>query len=862
VKAFQALAAEMFETEDRKTGERGGSLLSLGRAIEEERAKHRPVAPGPPHPDAAQRHQQARIRRESRPNPILDALTNEPSPPPKPAPAPKQPPAEAVVRTVEEPGLLRRWWRGEAAAPPLAEAQPLPTAKPHFAAATQAPMSDTVVVMDRTDDESWRPLIDPAKVVGGIVDSKALIAATTLLGLLLGAGVAITTPKKYEAYAEVLVDPRNLKLVDRDLTDVAGLPSDATLAIIENQVRVLTSSTVLNLVVDKLNLEADPEFNGSAGGLDLNPINIVRSLLTRSDGTVDPARRRGLTIRHLAENINVERTGKTFTILVGATAQDPEKAAKIANTMVEEFLATANEQQSATAGRATDELTGKLDAMRLNVDAAERKVEQFKAENDIIDAQGRLITDDEIVKLNDQLSIAKARTLELNARAQSAKNLNTADVLSGASPEAAASGVLTELRAQYATARQEAERLSVRLGPRHPQYQAAQAQLDGARQQIGVELRRISAQVQTELRRAVQLEQELAARLAQLKVRQGDLSNEMVTLRELEREANTQRSVYEQFLLRARETSEQKDISTANISWISKAQPPLEAAGASRAVITGVGGFLGLLAGLGLAGLRGALESLRDTSRSPRRRTAAVRKPVRPEMEAAPARDPKPLSNPAPVAAKPAVGAAPAGLPDAPTTLPRDTPAKEDPMNAYVPPGYHPQQAPATGYPTAQQPPYAPPHPAAFVPAPQTAYAQPPQAYPPPHAPGGYPQPQPGYAAHAFPQAQPVPPAHAWPQPPQAYYPQAMPQHAAPNDPAAYAPYAAPAYPPQYPPAPGYPHGAAYPPQPMAPLQPVPAAPHDGQAVSGSLSEIKESIREFRDAVRALTESRSHRRYF
>ncbi len=274
--------------------------------------------------------------------------------------------------------------------------------------------------------------------------------------------------------------------------------------------------------------------------MDLNPLNFVRSLLTRSDGTADPARRRGLTVQTLAENVHVERTGKTFTILVGATAQDPREGC----TDRQHDGDRVRRHGKRAAGRLppaepSDELTGKLGEMRRNVEAAERKVEQFKAENDIIDAQGRLITDDEIVKLNDQLSIAKARTLELSGRAQSVRTVRTDDILNGASPEAAASGVMTELRAQYATAKQEAERLSVRLGPRHPQYQAAQAQLDGAREQIGVELRRINAQVQTELRRAVQLEQELAARLAQLKVRQGDLSNEMVTLRELEREANT-----------------------------------------------------------------------------------------------------------------------------------------------------------------------------------------------------------------------------------------------------------------------------------------------------------------------------------
>ena len=573
-------------------------------------------------------------------------------------------------------------------------------------------------------------------MVGGIADFEGLIFATTLLGALLGAGLAIMTPKKYEAYAELLVDPRNLKLVDRELTDTAGLPSDATLAIVENQVRVLTSSTVLNGVVDKLNLENDPEFNGDQAGIEINPLNFVRSLLTRSDGAADPARRRGLTVQNLAENIHVERTGKTFTILVGATAQDGTKAALIANTMISEFVNAAGERLANTAGKASDELTDKLGELRRNVEIAERKVEAFKAENDIIDAQGRLITDDEIVKLNDQLSIAKARTLELNSRAASARNLSTDDLVNGASPEAAASGVITELRTQYATAKQEADRLSVRLGPRHPQYQSAQAQVEGARQQISSELARIKAQVQTELRRAVQLEQELAARLAQLKVRQGSLSNEMVTLRELERDATTQRSVYEAYLLRARETGEQINLNTDNISVISKAEPPLESSGPSRAVITGTGALLGLLAGLGIGGARGALESLRETGVSRRRRTAAVRRPARIEPATEPPRPAAPKPQPKPVIAQ-TKAAEPIG---SAAKVAHDIPAEETTMTSpYLMPGYYPQPMPANGHPAAPQAPHQQPAGQPYPAAPQ-AYPQP-QAY----AAQGYPQP--GYPA-------------------------------------------------------------------------------------------------------------------
>ncbi|TIX78630.1 MAG: succinoglycan biosynthesis protein exop, partial [Mesorhizobium sp.] len=310
----------------------------------------------------------------------------------------------------------------------------------------------------------------------------------------------------------------------------------------------LTSGTVLNKVVDKLNLVNDPEFNGQ-GSDGLGVMTLIRSILSRHDGPgADEGRRRALAVANLAESLSVERGGKTFVISVSATTQDGEKSALIANTMTDVFLQTFGQIQSDTAGRATNELTGRLDELRKGVEVAERKVEDFRAAHDLVDAQGHLISDDEMLKLNQQLAIARARTLELNARAASARSIDVNSVLSGTLPEEINSNTMSELRSQYATLKQEADRAAIRFGPRHPELQALNAQLAGSRERIAAELRRIASSLQVDLRRAVQLEQDLASRLAQLKVRSGDVNSDLVTLRELEREAAAKRSVYEQYL--------------------------------------------------------------------------------------------------------------------------------------------------------------------------------------------------------------------------------------------------------------------------------------------------------------------------
>ncbi|TIT86750.1 MAG: succinoglycan biosynthesis protein exop, partial [Mesorhizobium sp.] len=181
------------------------------------------------------------------------------------------------------------------------------------------------------------------QVVRGITRSKALILSTTILGAALGIAIALSTPKKYEATTEVIVDPRDLKLTDRDLTQNV-IASDATLAIVENQARILTSGAVLNKVVTDLNLTNDPEFNGQGkGGIGL--MSMLRSILSRQDGQgpADEARRRALAVGNLAESLDVERGGKTFVVSITATTESPDKSALIANTMRTAFQQISSE---------------------------------------------------------------------------------------------------------------------------------------------------------------------------------------------------------------------------------------------------------------------------------------------------------------------------------------------------------------------------------------------------------------------------------------------------------------------------------------------------------------------------------------
>ncbi|WP_136659679.1 GumC family protein [Nitratireductor sp. XY-223] len=450
-------------------------------------------------------------------------------------------------------------------------------------------------------------LVDPVTLIATAWHHRLFIIFMTLLGAALGVMLALSTPHKYEAVSQLVLDPRELRLTDTDFLP-QSYSAEAMLALVDSQVKIVNSSPVLQTVVDDLDLADDPEFNGLASAGIGGVVGFVRDLFTGQGDA--QANRNFLAVQSLSRDVAVYRGEKTFIVYVSVTTEDPGKSALIANRIVDVYIAKQREAQSALFERTSAALTRQLDELRQDVEAAETRVEQYKADNDLVDAGGSLISDEQIIRLNQQLAQLRAQRAEVQVRAETASQLDIDSVLSGTAPEILQSSTIGELRAEYAGAKRAADALATSLGPRHPQRIAAEQALKTARSEIRNELRRIVEATQTELRRIVQSEQQLAADLAILKSKQVTTSTDLVRLRELEREASATSAIYESFLKRARETREQQNLNTSNIRVISEATPPIKPTGPSRKIIAAGGAVLGFLAGLAVVMMLGAYRSL------------------------------------------------------------------------------------------------------------------------------------------------------------------------------------------------------------------------------------------------------------
>lgn len=478
--------------------------------------------------------------------------------------------------------------------------------------------------------ERLRPARTPADTSAEIGDLWRILGARRawLIGtaLLLG-GIALAygllAPSVYSATAQILIDPRDKQIVTNDVNPIAMAPDGGVIQV-ESQARVIESDSVLTRAAITANLLADPDFGGTEAGLlrrIMAAIPGLGGMSAAQDGGSPEAR----AVRAMRRKLAVKRADKVFVVDVVFTANDPDKAARIANAIAEAYLQDQSAARAEAANRASAALRAKLDDLRQQVNQAENRVETFKAANGLISSGGRLVGEQQLTESNNRIVAARARTAEARTRLQQIKDARGTAFGPDATPEAIQSSVVERLRSQFAELASKEADLRTQLGARHPFIEAVRTQKQEVRRLIESELNRIAKSAETEYQRALANETALTAALESLKRDSVVTSEAGVRLRELEREVDTSRAVYGNFLTRAREIKEQAGIDATNARIISQARPPLDRSW--PLVVPLIVG--GLISGLGLgAGIAFVREYLEPTILSRRQMERVGQAPV------------------------------------------------------------------------------------------------------------------------------------------------------------------------------------------------------------------------------------------
>lgn len=481
-------------------------------------------------------------------------------------------------------------------------------------------------------DEAAEPTLDLRALLRVVLARGYTILGTIAVAMVLVTLVLLQMTPVYSASALIMVGQRENKVLDAEAL-LAGLPTDT--ATIENQIQILKSWSLAERVIVKHNLAVDPEFGGKGSGSSwlssLNPLNWFgseREKVQAGQGAkptkIDPA-----ILRKFGSKVTVAAQGRSSVIKVTFDSPDREKAALLANALADQYIVDQLETKFEAAKRTTDWLNERLGELAEKVRASESAVEQYKAENDLADGKGgSSLANEQLSELNGQIVLARSNLAEQEAKYKQVNALYK----SGGGVDSIASVInsplISTLRGQQAELMRKEAELATKYGERHPQMIALKDEKKNLDAKIEEEVKRIIRNLANEVSVAKARLSSLQESLGEIQGTANVQGKASIKLRELEREAQANRTLYDTFQARFKATEDKEQIQSPDARIIQGAAVPLDASFPNKPLIMGVtlfgAGIMGMLIALMLERLDNGFRIGPEVERATRLSNLAV----------------------------------------------------------------------------------------------------------------------------------------------------------------------------------------------------------------------------------------------
>ena len=411
------------------------------------------------------------------------------------------------------------------------------------------------------DTESRERTFDLRRYLNFFWRNWMFIVSVTALALLMGMVYLVRATPLYTASTQVLLDRRE------QAPGLAGVVNDGrfedSLSYVENQLAILRSDSLLRRVVIKEQLAPPTTKNR-------RPERKTRMIQRSAERAIIDE------INRLRGALAVSRSGQAQILNIAITWEDPVRAAKLANAVADAYVVDQLDARLEAAKRASGWLSDRLVELRHQLSDSEDAVAKFRKEHGLTRSGPTVaLNDQQLSELNSKLIAARTEAAEKKARvdfiADLAAGKKTLDLL----PDSlvSASSVMGALRGKLADASQREADLLARYNSRHPAVVNVEAEKRDIERSIVAETQRMAETVKSEYALA-KARLDAMERSMREATGQGELDNDdAVKLRELERTAAVDKTLFEEFLQKAKVTDEQSTFRAQDVRVIMPAQP-------------------------------------------------------------------------------------------------------------------------------------------------------------------------------------------------------------------------------------------------------------------------------------------------
>lgn len=391
------------------------------------------------------------------------------------------------------------------------------------------------------------------------------IAIAVMVAAVAGAMLfTLTQPNLYRATATIEISRESARVLNQEDTETGAMATSNEFY--QTQYGLLRSRTLLERVVRELRIADNEAFlTGSTGN---------EALATASRGEREEA-----AVGLLFNSIEIVPTRNSGLVDIAVSSPDPELSAQIANALARNFVQANLERRFSANEYARDFLETELAKARDRLEESERNVVNYAAQRQIIELNrrvseqgdtiaGQSLAEMDLDILSRRLAEARAERIAAEARLSAARRAGANDAAALADP------ALQTIRTRRAELQAEYARQLATLGPEYPTMIALREQIGTLDQAISRQSSGVARGLQAAFEAARSTEQQLQARVSGLRGDVTDLGRDRIQYNIYQREADTNRALYDSLLERYKEIGVAGGVGSNNVAIVDPALPP------------------------------------------------------------------------------------------------------------------------------------------------------------------------------------------------------------------------------------------------------------------------------------------------
>ena len=385
--------------------------------------------------------------------------------------------------------------------------------------------------LDRLLNDGNEKPFDFRAVLYSILERLWVVVLIWVLVAIAGFVYLSRSPLIFAARTVLMFEQESSKVVKVEGVKAEDLRSAELL---NTMMQSIQSREVLQRVVHSLNLGEDAEFLTGTG-------------LTH----VSPAEALGL----LQGALKVELRKATRLVDVVVEHRKPEVAAKLADAVAREFLRSRLDRNSKTTEVATEFLNTESDRLKIQLRKSEEALHQYKVDQNAFaleENQNTIVA--QLKDFSARMTQTKSERMRLEGDVGRAKELAGKPGPLLALPSIASNANVASLTEAIAAKESQLSVLSLDYKPKHPQYIAAQTELESLRARRQDAVLKAADLLQAELRNVQETEAGLVNAEAEQQKKAAELNQKAIQYNALTREMESNRAMYQSVLNRVKET--------------------------------------------------------------------------------------------------------------------------------------------------------------------------------------------------------------------------------------------------------------------------------------------------------------------